>query len=141
DGPWVDKVFLQQVGGTGTVPLGTFTASGFLGAGKSYTRTEQFTLPENQQGAYQVVVTTNATSTLFEIGAGANTLAHNPPLQISLPPRPDLQVLSVTAPDQVGAGETRPLSFVVVNQGTVPTGTPQWKDNVYLSLNNKIDGG
>ena len=42
--------------------------------------------------------------------------------------------------DRVSAGAATSLRFTIINQGTVPTNTPRWRDYVYLSLDNKLTG-
>ncbi|MFM6739119.1 MAG: CARDB domain-containing protein, partial [Microcystis panniformis] len=119
--------------------LGSFNYNNALEAGKFYTRSEQLTLPSRIQGLYQIVVKTNTSNSLYEHGAtGNNTTIDNESLQISLPPRPDLQVRDIIAPTSANAGGTVPLEFTVLNQGIVATNTPRWKDRVYLSLDNRV---
>ncbi|MGE3817844.1 MAG: putative Ig domain-containing protein, partial [Isosphaeraceae bacterium] len=142
-GSWVDAVVLKKLGGTSAdeVRLGSFAYGNPLEAGKAYTRSEQFTLPANIQGLYQVEVTTNAANSLYERGATANNKkATVATTTIALAARPDLQVQTVTAPAQVQAGGTVALEFVVVNQGPVATATPHWVDKVYFSLDNQVSG-
>lgn len=143
-GTWQDAVLLREVGGTQVIPLGAFhyvSEPTGLPAGRSYTRREQFTLPINVQGLFQVEVETNRSGSLFELGATANNTARDDEtMLITLPPRPDLQVQQVIAPAQASAGGTVTLEFIVINQGTVATATPRWKDNVYLSLDDQISG-
>ncbi|PSF25857.1 hypothetical protein C7H19_25215, partial [Aphanothece hegewaldii CCALA 016] len=139
-GAWVDEIYLQAVS-TLLQPLiwlGSFTYDQGLAAGQFYTRKEQIAIPSTLQGLYQIVVKTNTLHSLYEHGAtGNNTAVDNDPLLITLPPRPDLQVQLIEAPQEVNAGGTGALAFVVINSGTVPT-TTSWQDHVYLSLDNKI---
>jgi hypothetical protein len=143
-GNWTDRVELQTLDGTRTYRLGEFVYGNGLGAGMSYTRREQFTLPENIQGSYRIRVTTNVPRLttgargLYEGGATDNNMTlDDDAILINLPPHPDLQVLSVTAPDQVAAGGTISLEFVIINQGAAATQKPYWKDGVYLSLDDE----
>ena len=86
-------------------------------------------------GLYEAVVTTNYRNTLYEHGAtDNNTRVDDTAIPITVRPRPDLQVTEVIAPATVDPGQTVALEFVVVNQGTVATTTPNWQDRVYLSL-------
>ena len=99
DGAWDDNLELQQVGGTedlhaGIVPVLLSVAGRANSHGPVHVQ-----LPANVQGVFQYVVTTNATSALFENGATAdNTLASSSTLTLALPANPDLQVQSVSAP-------------------------------------------
>ncbi|MCC5624357.1 CARDB domain-containing protein, partial [Nostoc sp. CHAB 5715] len=138
---WVDEVFLKQVDSGGQlISLGTFRYGNGLQAGKFYTRSEQFTLPSTLQGLYEVEVKTNADNSLYESTATGNNTNSTTPnnLLVSLTPRPDLQVKSIIAPTTANAGGTISLEFIVTNQGTVGTITPNWQDKVYLSLDDKI---
>jgi hypothetical protein len=141
NGTWADRVFLRPAGNPNGQPidLGTFTSFTPLDAGKFYTRSEQFNLSSTLQGLFQVVVTTNVTGSLFEHTATTNnTLPDDLTLLVSLAPRPDLQVQSITAPPTVTSGGTLSVQFTIINQGTVATTTPRWQDKVYLSLDNRI---
>jgi len=137
--PWTDSLMLNQVGGSQVYNLGQFSYTQSLQAGKSYTRDELVQLPSDVQGVFQFSVTT-ATG-LFQNGATGNDTYVDPDLlTLTLPPNPDLQVSSVTAPAKANAGGTVSVAFTVINQGTVPTTTPHWTDSVYLSLNGTLDG-
>jgi hypothetical protein len=68
----------------------------------------------------------NRTHSLYEHTAfDNNATADDATLQVSLKPRPDLQVKTITAPSQANAGGTIAVEFVVINQGTVGTTTPR----------------
>ncbi|HEY7119523.1 MAG TPA: CARDB domain-containing protein, partial [Tepidisphaeraceae bacterium] len=141
-GTWTDSVFLKKAGDPNAplIPLGAFGYNAGLQAGKFYDRSEQFTLPTTLQGLFQAVVVTNTTASLFENGAIANNaLVDDGTLLVSLPVKPDIQVQSVTIPASVSAGGTIAVDFKIINQGTVAT-AGQWKDNVYLSLDNQVSG-
>ncbi len=139
-GSWRDIVTLRKLSATPGQPvtLGSFEYSVGLGAGLSYTRTERFSLPAKIEGAWQVTVSTDTGNTVYE-GAGEanNSTGDDRPIVLSLKARPDLQVQTITAPDRVQAGATAAVSFVIVNRGSVPTDQPHWRDNIYLSLDNK----
>ncbi|HET9129437.1 MAG TPA: CARDB domain-containing protein, partial [Terriglobia bacterium] len=145
-GSWTDTVFLRKPGMDPADPatprpivLGSFTYSTAVDPGISYTRTERFKLPARIEGLWQVVVTTDQSDRLYEGNPepANNTTADDATILLSLLPRPDLQVQTMTAPDTVTAGSTAAVSFTVVNRGPVATSTPHWVDRVYLSLDNK----
>jgi len=143
EGSWEDKVYLQRASDpTGPhIEIGCFTYEGVLEAGMSYTRWEAFTLPEHIHDLYQVVVTTNhdREEGLYEHGTvDNNTTVDDQALAVSIKPRPDLQVASVSMPSEVDAGGTFSVEYVIINQGTVATTVPHWYDNVYLSLDNVV---
>ncbi|NEQ97090.1 MAG: hypothetical protein F6K30_10255 [Cyanothece sp. SIO2G6] len=142
---WRDRVYLQTIDGTETINLGTFTYTQGLEPGKTYTRSEQFTVP-NIQGTYHIVVETNNGETLYEGDAVSNNVFFDGSqvLTVSFPPRADLRVAEVVAPDSVLAGNPLNVSFIVENQGAVSTSesnpTSNWVDRIYLSLDDTIDG-
>ena len=97
-------------------------------------------MPGELQGLYKVVVQTNSSSRsdLFEPNKDNNETVDIETITLSLPPRPDLQVQTIDAPDKVSAGGTVKAEFTVINQGTVATNVPNWTDAIYLSLDNEI---
>ncbi len=142
-GRWTDTLALRKSGDPTSAPvgLGSFTYEAGLAAGISYTRTERIKLPAKIEGAWQLVVTTNAGGAVYEFGAAAtnNTTGDDASILLSLLPRPDLQVQNIVAPDRVVAGATLAVNFEIVNRGSVAA-NGQWRDNVYLSLDNKAGG-
>ena len=137
EGYWEDRVYLRKVGDptAPTISLGTFRYDGPLQAGTSYTRWEQVRLPIRTHGIYETVVTTNYQGRLYEHGAtDNNTRVDDTSIPISIRPRPDLQVLDITAPAVADPGQTVAVEFTVINQGSVATTRPNWQDSIYLSL-------
>ena len=121
-GLWTDRVSLRTFSQPDAPKffLGRFNFDKGLEAGKSYTRSEQFTLPENLQGFFEIVVETNVPildqTQLYEGGTIDNNVAvSTPPIQIILPDLPDLQVQSLTGRAQVQAGGTVDVEFTVIN--------------------------
>jgi len=143
-GTWSDLLVLRPVGNpaASAITLGYFNYGAPLEAGKHYTRTEQFRLPERITGTYQVVVATNSSRSLYEYGvlADNNVATDESPVTVSLRPRPDLQMAGLDVPERVTAGGTLSAHFEVVNQGTAATNVPHWQDRVYLSLDNRPSG-
>ncbi len=139
EGGWTDRLTLMEVNGGRTISLGNFLNAGPLQAGANYQRTERIRLPQKIEGAWRLVVHTNATGTLYEHGANAsNNLAEDDrPIEIALQPRPNLQVHSIVAADTVSAGGTVSATFEIINQGAVAA-TGQWRDSVYLSLDDQL---
>ncbi len=136
-GYWEDRVYLRKVGDPSapTVSLGTFRYDGPLQAGTSYTRWEQLRLPIRTHGVYETVVITNYDGRLYEHGAtDNNTAVDDTTIPISIRPRPDLQILDITAPAAVDPGQTVAVEFTVINQGNAATTRPTWQDSIYLSL-------
>ncbi len=141
---WTDVVYVAANGDWNQRrQIGRFTYTGGLEAGKSYTRTERFRMEQHIQGAYEFFVETDARNSVVETDEGNNVTASLEALQVSLTPRPDLQVDSLVIPATVTSGNYIDVEFTVRNLGPVrtPTGGARWYDGVYLSLNNTLDAG
>ena len=111
-------------------------------AGLSYTRTENFRLPKYISGVYEVFVRTDVNGAVLDPDRTNNDTAWDS-ITVQLYERPDLQVTSMTIPATVTAGAVVDVEWVVSNLGdaATPTGGSRWYDGVYLSLDNKLDGG
>ncbi len=138
-GPWTDRVFLQRKGTTQRQQLGSFDYVLSLPAGQSYTRSELFQLPKHTSDLYEIVVETDASQKVYEHNfENNNTTVDDQSLTVTVMPRPDLQVSEIVAPDTVDAGSAFSVEYVIINLGPVETTVPQWQDNVYLSLDDKV---
>ncbi len=73
----------------------------------------------------------------------ASNLLASAPLTITLAPRPDLEVTSLTVPQLVTEGGVVNVQWQVTNlgQAATPTGQSQWTDAVYLSQTNTLEPG
>ncbi|MFH1842063.1 MAG: CARDB domain-containing protein [bacterium] len=140
NGPWVDRIFLRKFGETGAgTPIGSFTYHGPLQAGTSYTRREQITLPGHVSDQFEILVVTDADRKVYEhTREDNNQSVDDTRIAVTVLPRPDLQVASITGPAVVDAGATASIEFTVINQGPLATSVPNWTDRVYLSLDDKI---
>lgn len=97
----------------------------------SYSRTVSLTLPNEIEGTYYLLVQTDATDQIFEVD-NLNNIASRP---ISIQNMPaDLVVTSLTAPTAASTGDAITLNWTVQNIGVGSTGSSQWIDKVYLSL-------
>ncbi len=141
-GRWTDTVWLVPNDPNGQkISLGSFTYTAGLGGGHSYERKEQVRLPSKIQGSYRVEVITNADGGIYEhdLKANNNKRLSDGELTVTMLPRPDLQVTSVTGPTgRIAAGTAVAISYTVENFGGV-SANGKWKDRVYLSLNGKLD--
>jgi YD repeat-containing protein len=141
NGSWTDKIYLRESGNpdASVVPLGEFRYTGSLATDATYTRREAVLLPAHISGLYDLIIATNTEQSIYEgVAANNNSRPAAEPLTVSIQPRPDLQISDVTVPENVDAGGTLAVSYVVTNQGTVPTTIPHWVDRVYLSLDNRL---
>ncbi|MDZ4254036.1 MAG: CARDB domain-containing protein, partial [Sulfuritalea sp.] len=127
---WVDYVYLAK--GTVLTKVAEVSHAGPLGTGEFYTSEADFTVPLDFSGEYQVVVVTDALTTLADGARGNNQSAQA--LQVDFSPYADLAVSGVTAPDRV-IDDPAPLdvAWTVTNQGTGAGRTSSWTDRVILS--------
>jgi subtilase family serine protease len=63
------------------------------------------------------------------------------PINIFLPPSADLTVTSFQHPTTGDAGQPIHISWTILNQGPGATTKGGWTERVYLSADNKVDGG
>ncbi|MCL4179872.1 MAG: tandem-95 repeat protein, partial [Verrucomicrobia bacterium] len=130
-GGWTDRVYLSESGQAGDgVLLGSFVRSEGLAVGGEYTRNETVTLPVLADGAYYLVVVTDALGQVFERqGEENNSSATVEPLSLG---HPDLVVDTVNGPPTGQSGSAVTVEWTVRNAGTAETGAT-WVDVVYLS--------
>src|SRR5205823_5851540 len=96
-GSWVDRVYFStddQVGND--TLLGSFTHTGDLAGSEHYSRTETVTVPERPDGAYRVIVITDADNAVYEYQSeGNNATVSQQSVAIV---HPDLQVTALDVP-------------------------------------------
>ena len=148
-GNWTDGVWLSpfpSIDRNQSIFLGNFQHSGILAEGASYSGTLNVTLPYGISGTYYIVVFTDDAAIDGSMGKvqefqdeGNNITAV--PLQVLATPLPDLQVSSITVPQQAVEGQTLAVSYTVSNESTAATlsGQSQWTDVIYLSVDQYLD--
>jgi RHS repeat-associated protein len=137
---WADYVYLSTDNSIGSDTfMGSFVFNGVLNPGDSVTRTQNITLPANQQGDWWVVVRSDASNAIYESREDNNSAIDQQKMAVRLPPLPNLQVQSVTAPNQAFSGQQTVVQWVVTNTGTGDTSVPTWYDYVYLSTDGVLD--
>ena len=144
DSAWTDIVYLAPNADFKQAwEIGRFTYTSGLNAGRTYTRTERFRMAEHIQGVYRFYLKTDALGQVPETNENNNVAGTVDGTVVALTPRPDLQITSFQAPAKVTSGGVIDVEFTVTNRGPVrtPTGGSRWLDGVYLSLDNKWDGG
>ena len=142
-GPWTDRVYVSNdpAWDGGDRYLGEFTFTGEIAAGQSLTRTQMVSLPIDLQGQFWTIVQTDVYNQVFEHANDANNLTvDDSPMAVLVPPIPNLQVASVTAPAEAFSSQQKVVEWTVINTGTGATNAPIWYDAVYLSLDTTLDG-
>ncbi|NTU53949.1 MAG: DUF4347 domain-containing protein, partial [Chlorobiaceae bacterium] len=155
---WYDRIVLSNdtVFGDGDdVVLGTYAHSGILGVNKEYSNSAQVSIPSNLSGSYQLFVTTDIYSQVYEaakednnsrpLGVGIDWKPGDPipdgGIETKPQPTADLQVVSVTVPDRVNSGEKLSVAFTVTNAGQGSTNSNYWWDKVILSGDALVGNG
>src|SRR5262249_40993812 len=131
-GSWTDTLYLSQgtVVGPNDVKLGDFVHTGDLAVGASYTQQGNVPIPLGASGPYHLLVLTNSTSSVDEVGATANDTADGA-LQVALSPYADLAVSNVAAPSiAIGEPASITVGWTVTNVGTGVGRTTSWMDAV-----------
>jgi len=151
---WYDDVHLSrdEVLGSGDVYLGNIRHTNILESDEGYNVSASFTLPfDIQTGNWYIIIRTDSDNRVIEdLGEGNNILSigpititpYDPKSGIPIPTdflRPDLQVISVEAPEEAISGQTLTLSWSVGNFASDPTGQRSWYDLVYLSRDPYFD--
>ncbi|MCK4658429.1 MAG: hypothetical protein KAV82_02815, partial [Phycisphaerae bacterium] len=142
-GYWRDRVYLSadsEVGGD-DILVGEFQQIGPLDVAESYTDGGPVSIPVELEGAYYLVVTTDALNNVPEPGGeNNNSLVSSNGVNISQPDLPDLVVSQLTAPTEVVTGETITVTWTVSNAGELAA-DGAWIDRVYLSDDDQYDAG
>lgn len=136
-GGWYDRVWFSANGvlDANSRDLGDFYRSQSLPAGASYTQTNNVTLPMSASGTYTLFVQVDVYNSVFELNKANNVSAPvTGTVRLTLP---DLQVLSVSVPQQAWTGRSFDVSWVLTNAGT-GTATGPWIDQFYLSSTNQL---
>lgn len=136
---WTDRVYLSPEptfdANTATLLTAT-TRIEPLVAGASYTVEATPEVPDGRSGDLYVFVETDATDTVFEFVAAAesNNRTRSPsPVAVTLTPPPNLRVTRAVVPDTVQAGQPALVQWTVTNVGTGGSGPVAWTDRVFLS--------
>lgn len=133
---WVDRIWLSSDNVLGgdielkTVSPGTFVP---LASGTDYSQSVSVPLPlisDLSDGDFFILIQTDSGGTQPEASETNNVMAH--PIQLALPPIPDLIVSDIVAPVEALSGQQIPITWTVTNQGTGPaTGT--WNDAIFVT--------
>ncbi len=168
---WFDGIYLSQDQTLDVYDqlIGQSKHVGVLNPGDSYTVTATATLPDNISGPFNVIVYTDSPygvaplyTTYFPypatVGNPHIALTGDPqgmvhefanednniavaPMTVNPVPLPDLQVTSVTAPQQILVGQGFTVNYTVTNTGPgdVPAAQGTWVDSIYLSADKYLD--
>src|SRR5262249_20207902 len=136
EGSWIDRISVSADGTLTNATLLTEVAhSTPLAAGDSYTATKSIAWPVVSDGAYRVLLLTDATESVYEGAGEDNNLRASDPVQVG---PPALAGAILGAPGTAVSGSVVPIDWSVQNVGTAP-GLGTWVDRVYLSRDSVFD--
>ena len=136
EGSWSDTIYLSSSAtfNTGTTTaLASFTHTGDLAVGATYTDTESVTLPATAQGTYYVFVMTDSSNQVNECSNENNNVGGSAVSIIVANQLPDLQINAIVAPPSAQVGQTISLQWTGANNGQAAAKNPAWNDGVYLT--------
>jgi uncharacterized repeat protein (TIGR01451 family)/fimbrial isopeptide formation D2 family protein len=157
DGPtnaqgWQDFVYLSldnvpELEDPFRIPVNNVS---YLAAGESYTATAEVKIPQGLVGQYKIIVWTDGDGTNHRSNIYPHQVVEDDDennygvarsIQINTPPLPDLQTVSVVAPEEVFAGGQMILNWRVENHGdgVTPPDQTNWSDKIYLSQDITLD--
>ncbi len=128
---WTDSLYIgtSPTSLSGAAFLQSTQSVSALNPGESYTASAIVKVPRGYNGAYHFLVKSDSYGDLNEENPN-NNLRSNP-VQINIPPLPDLIVETVQAPDEVFAGQEISINYTVRNIGTGDAGYR--RDRIYFS--------
>ncbi|MEY2794316.1 MAG: hypothetical protein RIR10_32, partial [Planctomycetota bacterium] len=138
---WNDMCFLSQdtVLDGGDIQLATRGRGAVLEEGASYGQQFTGTIPLGVIGDFFVIVRTDANNNVFETIETNNALVSASPITVAPPRLPNLSVIAVARGASATAGQPMEVSWTVANDSEFPLLGAQWRDSVYLSLDQFFD--
>lgn len=135
DREWIDKVYLSldELLDDNDIQGAARNTPGALNSGGSYANSATFTLPNGINNRYFVFVVTNDYHQLIEKDESNNLGIAVTKVNVQLTPPADLQVSTVTPPNNAFSGQQIEVIYTVQNAGTGKTGGLGWNDVLYLS--------
>ncbi|HQX55000.1 MAG TPA: CARDB domain-containing protein [Pyrinomonadaceae bacterium] len=124
------------------VLLDTFTLEQTLEPGQSVNRSQNVSIPTNAitaTGNYFIYVVTDVFNVVNEGANDGNNTTFSP-LRVRRLLRPDLQVTNITAPATAFFDQEVQVQFTVTNTGSGPTNATGWTDELYLAVNQTLNG-
>lgn len=140
-GTWYDRLILaNDAGGQSVVTQLSRGNESALAAGEGYNSVVNLTLPRGLVGRYYLIAEADSSRSVFEEDEG-NNRSTAVPIDIAVPPLPDLVVPQVVVPAQSYAGQPIRVRWRVENRGSrdIPAGERAWYDALYLSTDTTLD--
>lgn len=135
DREWLDKIYLSidEILDERDIQGAVRLNPGALNSGGSHLNSVTFTLPNGINNKYYVFVVADYYNQLIEKDKSNNTARSAATVNIQLTPPPDLQVSTVTPPNNAFSGQPVEVIWTVINAGTGKATGAGWIDAIYLS--------
>lgn len=129
---WGDRIYFStnNILDAGDIHIGGQNNSLNLAFNQSYLAFDNPALPNGKQGQFYLLVQADGGGDIYESVETNNVLVS--PLQIVIPPLPDLSVIEVTSPIEALSGQQIEITWVLTNRGTATAFGP-FRDRVYLA--------
>ncbi|NCT62651.1 MAG: hypothetical protein GPJ03_06150, partial [Microcystis aeruginosa G13-01] len=140
-GTWTDYVYLSNDATIGNDQfLGSFSFTGAITVGSSVDRTQSIFLPLTLSGERRIIIQTNGNNGLKERPGreSNNTTIDDVPITI-VSNLANLEVSSVLPPATAFSSQETVVEWIVTNTGVGATNASIWYDQVWLSLDDKLD--
>lgn len=137
---WIDRVYLSrdQVLDATDESIGYFTRNAALGSGANYAANLSVTPRQGLTGRYYLFVVSDAGNVVGELSESNNLLGPRP-IDLRLMQPVDLVPESVQVSGALVAGEDFGITYTVRNASGRSL-TRAWRDTLYLSSDNVLDG-
>ena len=139
---WNDRVIISvdaTLGNADDTVLGTFSRSGVLAPGASYTQVRSLPVPFQLVGSYNLFVVTDLNNQVYEGANETNNTTASRPITVTRQV-PDLQVTLLDIPSEALSATPITVTWTVENLGSNTTNATSWYDDIYLSRDAVIDG-
>lgn len=136
---WTDRLYIgtSPTSLSGATSLKSTQSVSALNPGESYTASAIVKIPRGINGSYHFLVKTDSSGDLNEENT-TNNLSSSP-VQVNVPPLPDLIVETVQSPDEVFAGQEISINYTIRNIGDEDAGSR--RDRIYFSRDITLNTG
>ncbi|MFV1980232.1 MAG: CARDB domain-containing protein, partial [Rhodothermia bacterium] len=137
---WIDAIYLsddEKLDPGHDILVVNSRHEGALGAGASYSYSQNIRLPDGEAGSLFLIFQTDTLGRNSESNTRNNLVTS--PIEVTLTPPADLLVTSIDVPDTVHSAQLLTLSWTVENVGEGPTPGDNWFDEVHLSNDRLLD--
>lgn len=130
---WLDAVYLSldTTLDAFDTQIGLFNNQAYLNAGVAYTQQKQLLLQNAPVGKYYILIKTEVSQVILEDNEDNNILFDSIFIQPGLVP--DLKIVSVASPTNGFAGDSITVTYVVENDGQIPTPAILWSEELFIS--------